>query len=196
MANIIQEYDEYTITNGTVQWLEDEKHIAATKLGCTGTLSVETEIKVVSKKCEGTEVKNIPIPQKMTGTFSGHMPVQVLRKAFGLTNKDLKKGVYSYGVGSRSGRGIFTWETLNLEETIKKLMAFPNANMTGGFKFNLENGGDEIAEVEMTIDFLKDSNRQFYYEAFEDELEDETVKKDWMEKFSLELVSGETLGEE
>lgn len=189
----ITEYNEYTVTEGHVRWLKEQaegadKYEKGIGLGCTGSLNTETEIKVVTKTCEGNPVKEWPVPQKMTATFVGHMPVPIVRKAFGLTNKDLKPGVFSYGVDSRGGGGVFTWKTLNIEETITKFLAFPNGSFVGGLKLTLENGLDEIAQVEMTLTFMKDDNRQFYYEAFDEELEDEDVKNKWMQEFTPELV--------
>lgn len=190
----IQEYNEYTVTDGHVRWAVKDgteggsTHEKGTKLGCTGSLNTETEIKVVTKTCEGNPVKEWPVPQKMTATFVGHMPVPIVRKAFGLSNENLKPGVYSYGVDSRGGSGIFTWKTLNIEETLTKFLAFPNGSFVGGLKLTLENGLDEIAQVEMTLTFMKDDNRQFYYEALDEELEDDDVKDKWMTDFTPELV--------
>lgn len=182
-------YEEYTITNGTVQWNgENGKVETATALGCTGSLSTETEIKEVVKNCEGQAVKTWAKAQKMTATFVGHMPVDVVRRAFGLSNKGLKAGVYAYGVDSLGGSGIFTWETWDIEETERKFLAFPNGSFSGGLKINIENGGDEIAQVEMSLTFMKDNNKKFYYEAFESDLSDETLKNEWMTKFNIESV--------
>lgn len=191
-SKTIEEFNEYTITNAHVQWTkeaveEGNKHEDAVELGCTGSLNTETEIKIVSKICEGVPVKEWPVPQKMTATFIGHMPVSAVRKAFGLSNKDLKPGVYSYGVDSRGAGGIFTWETLNIEETISKYLAFPNGSFVGGLKLTLENGLDEIAPVEMQLTFMKDENRKFMYEAFDYELDDD-VKEAWMKSFNPDLV--------
>lgn len=183
-------YEEYLITNGTIQWAktDTEAHEVAMALGCTGSLTVETEIKEVVKTCEGTPSKTWPKPVKMSGTFVGHVPVEVARRAFGLKTDDLVKGVYAYGENSIGGSGIFTWETLNIDETEKKFLAFPNGSFAGGLKISIENGGDEIAQVEMPINFMKDKNREFYYEAFESDLGDENVKEKWLKEFNLELI--------
>lgn len=187
---MITEYDQYEVTNGAVKWSGSEVSAPAVPLGCTGSLEVETELKVVTKKCEGYETKSVPIPQKMTGTFIGHMPVDILRKAYGLRTTGLKPGVWAYGTKSRAGTGIFTWDVFNLEGDERKMMAFPNGQIGAGFKFKIENGGEEIAEVEMPINFLKDSNREFYYEAFESEVEDEDIKTNWNKNFGLDLIKG------
>lgn len=189
-TKIIKEYDQYEVTNGAIKWSDSESATPAVPLGCTGSLEVETELKAVIKKCEGMEVKNVPIPQKMTGTFIGHMPVDILRKAYGLRTEGLKKGVWSYGMRSRAGRGIFTWDVFNLEGDQRKMIAFPNGQIGAGFKFKIENGGDEIAEVEMPINFLKDDNKEFYYEAFESEVEDEDIATKWNKNFGLDLITG------
>lgn len=185
-------YEEYLITNGTIKWTDKAPEGAESgkgiPLGCTGSLNVETEFKEVVKVCEGTPAKKRSKPIGMTAKFVGHVPVGVARKAFGLSNEGLKKGIYAYGEDSISGSGIFTWETLDLDEENKKFLAFPNGTFTGGLNISIENGADEIAQVEMTISLVKDENRKFYYDAFENDLDDDDVKKKWLTDFSLDLI--------
>lgn len=40
----------------------------------------------------------------------------------------------------------------------------------------------------MTISLVKDENRKFYYDAFENDLDDDDVKKKWLTDFSLDLI--------
>ncbi|MDT1957573.1 phage tail protein [Carnobacterium divergens] len=180
-------FDEYRITNGTIKW-KGTTTSESTKLGCTGKLSLETELKTVVKTCEGDEVLSIDIPTKQTGTLSLHMPVETARKAFGLNTKGLKKGVFAYGTQSRQGGGCLTFDVYDIFEEMKKLMALPNITFSGGFKWELENGNEEIAEVEIEFQSLKDEGNNFYYEALESEVEDEDVKTKWHENFSYALV--------
>lgn len=191
MATVpVKQFDQYKVTNGGVQWkATDGTTSTGVKFGCTGELSVETEIKTIVKTCEGDEVLSVDIPTKMTGTFTGHIPVDVFRKAFGIDTKGLKKGVYAYGTDSRPGNGVMTWDVFDIFEEIKKMLAFPNASVSGGLTWSLQNGNEEIVEIEMALTFLKDENSKFYYEAFESEVEDADVKAKWHTAFTPELVA-------
>lgn len=178
-------FDAFKITNGHVKW---DGETESTELGCTGKLEIETELKTVTKKCEGEEVFNMDIPVKQTGTLSLHMPVEIARKAFGLSSDGLKTGVFAYGTNSRPGRGCLTFDVHDIYGTVKKMIAIPNASVSGGMKSIYENGLEEIAEVELSLQSLKDTGGKFYYEAFESEVEDAGVKEQWHMNFSHELV--------
>lgn len=182
-------FDEYKVTNGHVNWDDVE---AAETLGCTGSLETETEMRTVTKKCEGDEVLSVDIPTKMTAKLSVHMAVETLRKVYGFKTDGLIEGVFSYGTDSRQGSGALTFDVLDLFEEMKKLIAFPNVSFSGGFKWSLVNGQEEIAEVEITFNILKDDNRKFYYEALESEVTDQTVIEQWHTNFTPALVSATT----
>lgn len=184
------QFDEYKVTNGSIQWRDPATGTQeeAVKMGCVGKLEVETEIKTIEKKCEGVVVEEFNIPQKMTATFTGHLPVEVLRRGFGIKTEGLKAGVYSYGTDSIPGEGVLTFDVYDIYELVKMLKAYPRTTFSGGLKWSLENGAEEIAEVEISLTFLKDANNQFYYEAFEDEVTDSEVKTKWHTEFTPELV--------
>jgi len=186
-------FDEYKITNAHMRWNENDTLSAAEELGCTGKLEIETEVKTITKRCEGDETMSVTIPTKMTGIFTGHMPVENLRKVFGISTKGLKEGIYSYGTSSRQGKGVFTADVLDIYETTKKLMAFPNMQFSDGFKWSLENGQEEIAEIEAPFQALKDDNSQFYYEAMEKDITDADAKAKWHTEFTPELVAAEEI---
>ncbi|WP_260479794.1 phage tail protein [Listeria booriae] len=196
MANegtLVTEFDEYKVTNGSVQWIKqnDGSREAATKLGCVGKLETETEVKTVTKKCEGVVVAEYNIPQKMTGTFTGKMPVAVLRRGFGIKTDGLKKGVYGYGTSSVPSEGTMTFDVFDLFEEVQKMLAFPISSFSGGLKWSLENGSEEFADVEISLLFVKDSNNFFYYEAFTSEVDNDEVKEKWHTEFTPELVKEE-----
>lgn len=182
-------FNEYTVTNAHEKWKGAQE---SEKLGCTGSLETETEMRTVKKMCEGEEVLSEDIPVKMKGKLTLHMPVEIARKVYGLKTDGLKKGVYAYGTGSRQGAGAMTFDVIDLYEEMKKLLAFPNMNFSGGYKWSLENGKDEIAEIEVEFNALKDDNKKFYYEAIESEVTDQTVIEQWHTNFTPELVTATT----
>lgn len=189
MADTFTTFDEYKVTDASIQWKDATGKVTpGVKMGCTGKLELETEMKTVTKKCEGDEVRHVDIPTKITGTWTGHLPVENLRKVWGLSTDGLKKGVFSYGTKSRQGAGVLAFSVLDLDEVQKMLRAFPNMQFSGGLKWSLENGGEEIAEIEQEFTALKDDNGELFYEALESELDDDDLKNTWLTTFSPELV--------
>lgn len=188
-------FDEYKVTNASIQWFDGKEYAPGVPLGCTGKLELETELKSVVKKCEGDEVRHVDIPTQITGTWTGHFPVENLRKVWGLSTDGLKQGVYAYGTSSRQGRGILTFEVLDLDEQVKMLRAFTNMQFSNGLTWELENGGEEIAEIEQEFIAMKDDNSKFYYEALESELEDNELKKSWLTTFTPELALADPAAE-
>lgn len=187
--DITQQFDNYEVTNG--QFLEKGQN--AVKLGCTGALNIEAETKTITKKCEGKVAREVTSVTKLNGTFTGHMPVGVLRSVFGLSNKDLEAGIYGYGSKSVGAKGALTFDGYDIGREHHKFIAFPNMNWTGGLKFAITNGQEEIAEVEVTFSALVDENGYFYYEAFEDDITKEEVKTKWNKEFTSTLVKKATL---
>lgn len=184
----IEEFDAVTITNVGIQFFEEGTQQEGTKFGCVGSINGETEMRDISKTCEGVEVKRISKPLKMNNTLSAHIPVQVARDFFGLSNKDLKPGIWAYGSLSRGKRFVLTADVVDEFEDIVKLIAFANCTNSTGFKIQVENGGDEVALLELEFSVLPDKLRNFYYEALVSEIEDDTVAEEWHTMFTPELV--------
>lgn len=65
---------------------------------------------------------------------------------------------------------------------------YPRCILSSGPSRKIENGAEEVAELEMTIDLMPDENGECMYEALESELESEEIKQQWLTNFSLELV--------
>ena len=137
----------------------------AQDLGCTGSLSGETDVKTVTKICEGVPVKEVAKPQFMTLTFSGHLYVEAYRAMFGLAADATIATQFEYGTASKSPMGSFEWTVENLEGTQRKKIVFPNAVVNTGFAFSHENGLEEIAEVEVTIKAMPDATGVIYHET-------------------------------
>ena len=74
------------------------------------------------------------------------------------------------------------------EDENVKYKAYPRCILSSGPSRKIENGAEEVAELEMTIDLMPDENGECMYEALESELESEEIKQQWLTNFSLELV--------
>jgi hypothetical protein len=184
----VTDFDVYKVTNANVRFESAGVLGTVKKFGCLGTVSTESELRTIIKTCEGDTVKEVTKITKLNVTVSAHVEVAVLRSVFGLTNEGLKVGVFGLGKASNPGKGVITFDALNLEETETKLMAYPNMQFTTGFIQNIENGIEEIALTELTFSAFKDDNGFFYYEAFTSETTDEALVDTWHTAFTPDLV--------
>ncbi len=156
-------FDAAKITGGTFTPVSG----TAIELGCTGSLSGETEVRTVTKICEGNPVKEVSVPLFMSLTFSGHLDVEAYRSLFGLKADDTVLTKFVYGSASKNPMGSFEWTVENLEGTEEKTIVFPNAVVNTGFTFSYENGLEEIAEVEITIKAMPDATGVIYTEEID-----------------------------
>lgn len=188
MPTVIQEFDAVSIKNASIQFFDGATQKPGTMFGLVGSIEGETEVIEIVKKAEGIEVKKKSKPTKMNLTVSGHIPVQVARDFFGLSNDNLKPGVWAYGSLSKGKRFVFTADVIDEFEDVVKLIAFSNCSNSSGFKIAVENGSDEVAMLELEFTALADELNNFYYEALVDELEDQTIATQWHTTFTPSLV--------
>ncbi|MGE7091683.1 phage tail protein [Lysinibacillus sp. NPDC048646] len=191
-AQVIEQFDAWNIQNASIQFIKGSEQQPGTKFGCVGTISSEPETVVLSKKCGRATIGEKTVTTKLNVTVSAHVPVQVLRDYFGLTNENLKPGIYSYGSNSLGKDFVFTADVLDEFEDLTKLIAFPKASNAGGFTINIDTSQEELAMLELTFSAVSDANGQFYYEAITAELEDETVAEKWHTNFTRALVEKST----
>lgn len=185
MAQTVEQFSEFEVKESTVKFDGDE---AAMKLGCVGTLGETLNAKTVTKKCEGVVVKS-RTKGDGTGelTFSLHMRAEVFKNIFGLTSEGLKAGVYAYGQNSRHKVFCYTAKVLDEDGNVK-YKAYPNCCVTTGISRNIENGAEEVAEIEVTVAVMPDEKGNGMYEAYAGDL-DETTAKSWLENFDYSLVA-------
>jgi hypothetical protein len=189
MATVVTEFDAVSIKNASVQFIEAGVQTPGTSFGATGSIEGETESIIIEKKSAGLTTKSVTKPTKMNLTYSGHFPVAVLRKLFGLSNEGLKPGVYSYGQHSKGTNFVLTADVVDEFEDVTKLIAFPNVSNSTGLKIQaIENGAEEVAQVEFEFTALPDAKGQLYYEALEPEIDDQTVVTQWHTQFNPTLV--------
>ena len=180
----VTSFDFLRVTNGNYKPASGTNML----LGCTGGISGETDVKTVTRMCEGIPDRERQVPQFMTLTFRGHVNVDVYRSLFGIVNTGLKVGVYSYGSTSAGSSGTLTFKLVDMDGVKEKLIAFPNVKLNTGFVFSYENGAEEVAEVEMDFKAMVDAQSIFYFEGFVHVITDAAIKSGWAAAFNYDLV--------
>lgn len=181
-------FSEFEVDQTSVKFTSDN---AYKTMNCVGSLEEEMISKVVTKKCKGITVKT-----KVRGTGEGtlkyslHMPYDIFLQAYGLTNEDFKAGVYAYGTNSRHKEFSTVMHVLD-EDGIEKYKAYPNCVIQSGIARKIENGAEEVAEVELEVSVMPDSNGNGLYEALKSDISSD-VASAWMTNFSPDLVAEDT----
>lgn len=188
-AQQITEFDSWSILNSSIQFFKAGTQEEGTKFGSVGTISFEPETSTLSKRTGRVISKEKVITTKLNVSVSAHIPVQVARDFFGLSNEGLKPGVYSYGEGSLGKDFVWTADVVDDFEDVTKLIAFPKASNSAGLTLSIDASQEELALLELTFSAVADSAGQFYYEALVPELEDPTIEEQWHTKFDRTLVA-------
>ncbi len=159
---------------------------------CVGTWEEELEVKTVVKKCRGVVSKS-----RTKGTGNGtikasmHMAQDLFAEMYGMKQEGLKDGVIAYG--TKSLHPVFCVTALVLDEDDnEKLKAYPNCTIQTALTRKVENGAEEIAEIELELAITPDEEGNGMYEAVVTDLTDEDLKTKWLESFTPELVKLET----
>ena len=182
---IISTFDNVSIGSLAFNFKNAEAGLVA---DCVGKLSGETEMQEIVKKCGNTEIKKISKPTKMTLKITAHVPMDIYRKFYGLKHDEaLKAGIYSYGQDSKGEEFALAVNVVDDFEDNNKLLAFLNTISTGGLTFEIENGADEVAALELEASVMIDEFGKFYHEAIAQELE-EDITDAWMSKLSPEIL--------
>ena len=169
------------------QWIKVAGEENYSTMSCVGSSEDELEVKVITKKCRGVKAK-----EKVKGTGSGtlteslHVPRDIYNKMYDMTRANLKEGVYAYGQNSSHPEFSITQSVLD-EDDEEKFKAYPRCILESGPKRSVENGQEEVPELELTITLLPDDNGECMYEALKSELDEETAGK-WLEHFETSLV--------
>lgn len=179
----VEEFDDYKIIEGSIQFRDG----ITIPFGCIGTLDGSSNIEEIVKRCEGAIVKKIKRIVDMTVALTGHAKVSATRKIMGLSNEGLKTGIYAYGTDTFSNPFVFTAKILDMDGKIKYI-AFPNLENVKGLSVKVNNDVTEIEMKDFEFSALADENKKFYYEAYEEEIEDEDVKEKWLTSFTADLV--------
>lgn len=177
-------YSEFEVREQYIKVGDEQTY---TTMSCVGTSEEELEVKVVTKNCRGTKER-----EKVKGTGAGtltqtlHVPYAVYNKIYAMSRTNLKEGVYAYGRGSSHPEFSITQKVLDEDDEVK-FKAYPRCVMESGPTRPVENGAEEVPELELTIALLPDAYGECMYEALESSL-DSTTAAAWLTSFTPELV--------
>lgn len=190
MPKVIETFDAIAIKNTSLQIHNNNgTKENGEKIGCVGSISGETTMRELVKRCEGVEVRKRAKPERMDLTLTAHVKLALAREIFGLTNEDLKPGVYKYSKDAKGKEFTLTADVVDEFEDETKLIAFPKCTSATGLKFTVANGAEEVAELELLFSVYPDEEGNFYYEAVISELEDAEMADEWHVDFQHELVA-------
>lgn len=182
-------FSEYELQAMGIKFGEDEEYKAA---NCVGSCEETMDSKVITKKCRGVVRKTV-VKGTGTGTLkiSMHMAYEIYTEAYGMDLDSLVKGVRAYGQNSRHETFSIVQDVFD-EDGKEKLKAYPNCIIQSGISRKIENGAEEVAEIELEISVMPDEYGNGMYEAPVSDLTNETVKTDWMTKFTPSMVQSVT----
>lgn len=159
---------------------------------CVGGAEEEMDVKIMTKKCRGVTSKT---RTKGTGTgnvkLSLHMPQDLFASLYGMEDEKLLDGVIAYGENSLHPVFCMTEEVLDEDDNVK-YKAYPKCSIQKGFSRSVENGGEEVKEVEVEIAVMPDKYGYGLYEAIAEDLTETGATEKWMEEFTPDLVRKDT----
>lgn len=182
-------FSEAEVTKIGIKFKDAEK---ADVNKCVGSLEEEMEVKTVTKKCAGIVAKS-----RTKGTGNGtvklslHMEQDVFATMYGMDNGSYADGVINYGRQSMHPTFCLTAEVHDEDDNVK-YKAYPNCCVQSGFSRKVENGSEEISEIEIEIAVMPDEDGNGLYEALKQDITDETIAASWMENFTSELIKAPT----
>lgn len=191
MINGSKVFSEFEVDQIGFRFAEDEK---AALVGCIGSLEEETEVKKITKSCRGVVRKTI-VRETGNGTLtlSLHIPYDIYNELLGRNLDGLAEGVHASGETSIHPSCCLTAHVTD-EDGDVKYRAYPNCVVAENSTRKIENGGEEVAETEMTLSYMPDDNGIGMYEALAKDVSDE-IAAAWMEQFTTELVAAAAVAE-
>ena len=154
---------------------------------CVGSAEEEMETKIVTKSCRGVVAK-----KTVRGTGNGkvslsmHIPYDIYVDMFGMELETLAEGVKAYGRNSVHKPFSMTEHVFN-EDGDDMYRAYPSCIIENGIATKIQNGAEEVAEVELEVSVMPDEYGNGVYEALASELSEE-IKTTWMSAFVPSMV--------
>ena len=178
-------FSEYELRKMAIRF---DNESTAVEASCVGSCSEELDVRKVTKKCRGITVKT-RVKGSGTGklTIYMHVPKDVYDGMFGMKLDGLIDGVRAYGQSSTHPEFCITQEVYD-EDGNKKFKAYPRCIMESGVSRSIENGTEEVKEVDLDISIMPDEHGMGMYEVLDSELKEETVRTNWMSKFDTETM--------
>lgn len=177
-------FSDFEIDKMNVKFASSTETIA---MNCVGSVEEELASKIITKKCRGVVIKNtVKGTGEGTLTISAHVPHELFKKAFGMELDTLKSGVNAYGSNSRHEEFCLTMHVVD-EDGEEKYKAYPRCICNARPSISVENGAEEVAEIEMEIAVMPDTFGNGMYEALAEGLAEDISSK-WLAEFTPELV--------
>lgn len=167
--------------------LKDSEETKSFVVKCVGSLEEEMETKVVTKSCRGVISK-----ERVKGTgrgtlkVSAHITAELYSKLHGMESDELVETVVGYGRNSVHPNFCLTAYVKD-EDGEAKYKAYPNCVVKTGLTRKIENGAEEVAELELEIGVSPDENGFGVYEMPEATTNAE-IQTSWLENFTADLV--------
>lgn len=178
-------FSEYELREMGIKTAGASSYVAA---NCVGSCEEELDTKIVTKSCRGVVIKKT-VRGAGTGklSVSMHMPWAIYTDVYGMELDTLIEGVHAYGTNSHHKNFAITQHIYD-EDGAEKFKAYPNCVIETGVSRKIENGAEEVAEIELEISLQPDDFGNCVYEALADELTDSTAKSKWMTAFEPSMV--------
>ena len=124
---------------------------AYTRDDCIGSLNVERETKTVTKSCRGVVKKRKTKPTgNGTIELKLHMKLALYRRINAMTNEGLQPGVYAFDNTQSMPELALTARVKDEDDNIM-FLGYPRCKVEEINKLEIENGAEEVAEVEMKL---------------------------------------------
>ena len=167
---------------------------AYTRDDCVGSINIERETKTVTKSCRGVVKKRKTKPTgNGTLTISMHIKMALYRRINAMTNAGLQPGIYAFDNTTPMPEVSVAARVKDEDDNIMYL-GYPRCKVEEINATEIENGAEEVAEVEMKLSYMPDDYNKGEYQALAIELTGDVLNADnWMTDFSsaaAQLVSG------
>ncbi len=178
-------YSRFEIKKSKIKVANDTKVYS---LNCVGKLDTELNMKTITKSCAGVvKKKRNRGAGDGTATLSLHIPYELYRKIYGMDVEGLIDGVSAYGSASVHKEFSFTGVVLD-EDGVELLIALPICMASSGPKQSIENGAEEVVEVEIEMDLMPDEFDFCEYEIPSAELPESITEEKWLTEFTPSML--------
>ena len=180
-------YSMFEVDQLAIKVAGDEQY---TRDDCVGKITIERETKTVTKKCRGVTKKRKTKPTgNGTVKISLHIKLALYRKINAMTSEGLQPGVFGFSNTESVMPEISVAARVKDEDDEPLFLGFPRCKVETINTTEIENGVEEVAEVEMELAYMPDDYGIGEYQALAGELTGEEITpENWMTDFSSEAV--------
>ena len=178
-------FSEYEVQQMYIKDLSEQSGSYA-EASCVGSSQEELDTKVVTKSCRGV-VRKKRVRGAGTGrlTLKLHVPRAIYNKMYAMSHTSLTTGVYGYGEKSVHPELAITQKVMD-EDGVVKLKAYPRCIVENGPNRPIENGAEEVAELDLELSLMPDDYGFCMYEALASEAT--AIADTWMTAFTSSMA--------